>query len=1780
MGPSLLLWNNSSFSHHDFESIKKTYSMGKAENASATGQFGQGFNCSFSISDDPSLVSSGEAWWFDVHKTGIGRETGKTIGRWKNLNDQQIKKWLETFELPNCDTKLGTIFRLPLRSEESSVSSAISNDIFSFNDFDKWVKEWCVNAQSLLFIRNVRNLTLQEITTDGELITHLSIETINESEINDVNQAIQADFKNKKPKEICETWLREQTALTQHFYRHQFLTSYIDPSSGKWVEQVEIWAVVNGLFNGKDNSLIKQALKILNSGAQAQKILPWAGVATLINADNPELKSASRKLYTFLPLRKTSDYPVHIHGWFDVDTKREDIERTHKEGSAHESLLEWNRLLMQDAIGVAWAGLVEHLKQDISTAEYIDLWPVKNSSDSFSAAILTGFYEAIANKESIYCQYQGLKRWTKPKSDIYYLSNSESTLLFEALSSGFMMLLCPLANTHRKYLKDAGAALSKFTPNTARSFIADNSHDIRYPLTFEKISISIISTKEYYMEVANYCADEGTDFAKLSKLPFSLSKDDVIHDSEHALLIDVNSQQKQLLNGLERLELNTDLAELAPAGTNLPDNWYRATFDNFLSVIKTHFDIFREIDNWHEGLVDYVSSASAAEIRSAKNVLRTIDMIHLEDGTWCAPFKSISHFGPVLVSDNEQSYYKYLRQLNVNLVQKDKTELYRKLNNHDHLLVELSPAFLIEHILINYKSNFWEDEKLHRFVIKYISSDISWVDSLSQSQLSELRSIPFVETESGQKLSLDSNTDFYLDSGFTTPENIGHLNGSYELVADPSSSFRSLLKKLGVKEQTAFNYVSDITIPFFERSSDTSKKVDVLAWLVSEWSHVKLSCDEQQLEDLIQSIGSVAVIPNKDLMEWSLPNCFYTSVFYNSLPSVLQNNEMEPYILEKNRADWDIFLKDIGCSTILLSSHVNRTVGSIIRLQDRDRAVDLWNYIIINLPTFLSLKFGARPLFDHLIEQPCLPVANTRELLQPDGEVPSLSKASNLILSNDLPILGGIYYSLDRRVKLEALKDNENFTRDKIISLFRLIKKPAWNDIYQNFRRLRQLESDNNKLRETKIVDYAKSFYKFLGRTDPIAIPQDIVQACIRLGSMWIPSKDVFQISVKVSGIYNWDALFRDKEDNQIKQGLVRLGVHPKPLTSYMAGLISDTARYPINTKLNEANLTEIGQILDHLLSESHDNLKSCPSFPLLSELDLLVKPEHLFINDLPAYDNSQNRNTKLEFVKDKYRFLANILNVKYVASELYEIIDEDESVEATSEEYQSCIEIEQYVHDPSFLSGLIRIIADEQALDEKGVELIDKEKLIPRYFKYFSKLSVNYFNEDIWIYTNDDASNLIDHDESILNIKAQDSFEDMIDEISLFISKSAKLSTESYSYVSRILRSNMGAKDIDEFLDKKNLKALPRSFEVVQQSELFNTSESCTINNDVEDDSYDDVFDTDTDLEQEDFGQDYSISYPSDSKENLVAVNEDTKKAPLRQSRLRPILSLKNRYVGVTERKSTSIANSGFEVPPPTEVKSASDNTGRAWDQENNATLGGGNSNFAEGRNTASSDSSIKGSNSRYPVYVAKAQEDNTSDKNSNMATEIGNKGESFVIDCANDLILSPENELVKAQTNQKGYDVTEINPSGEIVRYIEVKTLVGQWGLGGVSISESQHNFARINEDWWLFVVECIDGERPEIHQFSNPFKIVNEYRFDHSWKQLAIAGPKEIILTDVNDSVVQLPQVGDVFILPNRDSLIEILEVQPRGELTMVTAKDLETEKVENIKCQLPWPVVLPH
>jgi hypothetical protein len=86
----------------------------------------------------------------------------------------------------------------------------------------------------------------------------------------------------------------------------------------------------------------------------------------------------------------------------------------------------------------------------------------------------------------------------------------------------------------------------------------------------------------------------------------------------------------------------------------------------------------------------------------------------------------------------------------------------------------------------------------------------------------------------------------------------------------------------------------------------------------------------------------------------------------------------------------------------------------------------------------------------------------------------------------------------------------------------------------------------------------------------------------------------------------------------------------------------------------------------------------------------------------------------------------------------------------------------------------------------------------------------------------------------------------------------------------------------------------------------------------------------------------------------------------------------------------------------------------------------------------------------------------------------------------------------------HNEGYDIKSYDKDGKLARYIEVKSLSGNWDVSNVKMTHSQFDHALENDErYWLYVVERAEHDDYRIHRIKNPARQVTYFVYDSGWE-----------------------------------------------------------------------------
>lgn len=117
---------------------------------------------------------------------------------------------------------------------------------------------------------------------------------------------------------------------------------------------------------------------------------------------------------------------------------------------------------------------------------------------------------------------------------------------------------------------------------------------------------------------------------------------------------------------------------------------------------------------------------------------------------------------------------------------------------------------------------------------------------------------------------------------------------------------------------------------------------------------------------------------------------------------------------------------------------------------------------------------------------------------------------------------------------------------------------------------------------------------------------------------------------------------------------------------------------------------------------------------------------------------------------------------------------------------------------------------------------------------------------------------------------------------------------------------------------------------------------------------------------------------------------------------------------------------------------------------------------------------------------------------------------------------ILLLEPYLKQTEIGNEGFDLLDLDLSGDPQRWIEVKAMSGDLSSRPVGLSPAQIDHARRYADqYWLYVVEhAADSNRTRILKIRNPYGAAGTFTFDRGWEAIA----------EIHDCADGLPEAAE--------------------------------------------------
>ncbi|KFW92120.1 Sacsin, partial [Phalacrocorax carbo] len=384
-GPALWAYNNALFTEDDLRNITRVGASKKEGQAGQIGRFGLGFSSVYRVTDVPAVLSGETLLIFDPNGTHLAKHIPRAGCPGIRLDFSSRPRILRAFaeqfwpyhgvfgcHLPEPEPFPGSLFRLPFRTEEEAVTSQICSEAFGTERIQSLGTSFLgSNRLLLLFLQRVREMSLEmlpDMAASAEDTMPLAM--LWRKEIRDLGSSGEPS-----------SW----AAIRQ-------LTAREEASQTTWHYLV--------LVCKDDGELLE--LFHRNTQAGLHPLPPMAGVALplALTADGkwvPHLGAEEGQVFCHLPMPITSGLPIHVHGAFSILSNRKGLWDTAERG-------EWNRVLLRNAVPVAWLRALDHLRTmheagELKNYEYHVFWPDADTARYPFTEAVTGFYHAVAARD-------------------------------------------------------------------------------------------------------------------------------------------------------------------------------------------------------------------------------------------------------------------------------------------------------------------------------------------------------------------------------------------------------------------------------------------------------------------------------------------------------------------------------------------------------------------------------------------------------------------------------------------------------------------------------------------------------------------------------------------------------------------------------------------------------------------------------------------------------------------------------------------------------------------------------------------------------------------------------------------------------------------------------------------------------------------------------------------------------------------------------------------------------------------------------------------------------------------------------------------------------------------------------------------------------------------------------------------------------------------------------------------------------------------------------------
>ena len=931
--------------------------------------------------------------------------------------------------------------------------------------------------------------------------------------------------------------------------------------------------------------------------------------------------------------------------------------------------------------------------------------------------------------------------------------------------------------------------------------------------------------------------------------------------------------------------------------------------------------------------------------------------------------------------------------------------------------------------------------------------------------------------------------------------------------------------------------IKEFLVPNYKTFSQVEQK-NVLLWIRDNLS---LAQTEQE------KVGDTSLEIRKILRETPLIFCednhlrpafsIYHPLNYELAREILGDKAHTPdmgfYIEDEHR--WKDFFRNLGMLHSPTSGDLLVHIQALIKLPRSENTdsslMKIFSHVVENYERLSKHKISGydKTIIDFLKDLAWLPVELSQEKLKKIPchlkPVPRFYRPMDvclrrftLVIASQRPIF--ISKELEREVR-EGLGFREP-DKDEIVNHLKSLIE-FWKSEIQITKAL----EDNFQKSLNGVYQYLGNIFIRANDVEKLWLQNELseIECLWDYSQFWKP-KHTFQVPVPFFGRYRTKI-----NDPKIRDIYGIIGQKYEPDIDDYLEFIEDLADSSNGNSLSVVDMRCAYEVLQHIskLLEKKNITSDCLSnLLLLTDDALLLPPEQIFIPDSTTRLKSigEDRNSIKMLYKQDLWYLGSVMGCPSLQKDINET-PKSVTPSTNSEALESCRHWQRLIISHEFTEGVERLVFDEYSLEDivdidfswlKDIDIIASAEILTDLM--FHNLCIasgvlgDYFLDGHKFYIREAKDSTMRRFlADCLNIRLKE-HDCQIDKSNL-----------------QAIFESSTPKEIEQSLDELRIRAYKKQEFLDTQTEEIEIEEVSIFDDAFPEEDFTDIFEPDGSINSnpqsliernsdvEERNQPDQSNEP-ESNSSLLESQKNKDDASNANTRINPekITSFSNfSNPLVPSQDTTSIKNTGNMSQLSTSRPDSNQFESTDNDKQPSQNTIKPSTNTSSRQSSPSSQSSesinISSRNQQYRNGVrvssglaVEVDVDPEETFPQDERDKIDHAGVTRVMIYELQQERNPQ-DMNEVQFNFPGYDIKSTDPKSGEIRYIEVKSLRGDWGRRGVKVTRKQFETGgEYQDNYWLYVVERSEvDEEYSITTIQNPVGLVGEFFYDVSWKQL---------------------------------------------------------------------------